>query len=194
MESKFNKIGLFGASGTGKTTLAKHISETYKLPYVNSSSSKLWGKYGYKTHQEVHEDAYLNPTNGIILQREILESRNCLFKLRQYFITDRTPVDQMAYFMYYFPFLGSIQKLTFIDKLKQQVKYFDAFIFVEFNTPDIEDNGKRVLDPVYQVAVDGMMQGIVKHNLLDIQVPILVLPEWDWEKRKHEVEQFLASI
>lgn len=192
METKFRRVGIAGASGTGKTHLAKYITKTYQLPYLNSSSSRLWGKYGYRNHTDVHQDVYRNPDKAFDLQNDIRISRSFLLGHKKYLVTDRTPIDHAAYFLNYFQIGRPTIKYRFIEELKDQVGFFDAFIFVRFNRETIvEDNGVRITDPYYQMVTDSIMNMVIENNLLDIKVPILILDKWDWGTRVKQVTQFL---
>ena len=191
MESKFKRIGILGASGTGKTRLAQFITAEYQLQYLNSSSSKLWDRYGYKNHRDVVEDAFKNPSAWIDLQNDILELRRGMLMGNAYFVTDRTPVDQAAYFLSYFPSLNFINKAGFISRLREQIKSFDALIFIRYDNASIEDNGVRIQDPLYQLQIDYTMQMILDKDVLGIKVPILVLDKWHWLDRVEKVKAFL---
>jgi adenylate kinase family enzyme len=191
MVSKFNKICISGASGTGKTTLATYIAENYQLPYLNASSSRLWSNYGYKNHEDVHRDVYQHEDIALRLQNDILNSRNSLFSCKKYFVTDRGPIDQLAYFLNYFQISNPMKKVMFINLVRKQLRYFDAFIFIRFSNTVIEDNGLRILDPYYQLIIDSIMAMIIEKNLLDIKVDIITIPEWDWDTRTKLVDKFI---
>ena len=74
MESA-NKIFISGTSGIGKTTLAKFISEKFSLPYISTSASSLWPKYGFTNHADALKKCLANPEVGFLYQREILYNR-----------------------------------------------------------------------------------------------------------------------
>ena len=50
---EFKRIGFAGPSGIGKTTLAKWISEEYKIPFISSSYSDLIPETKNITHEEM---------------------------------------------------------------------------------------------------------------------------------------------
>lgn len=193
MRSKYKRVGLVGASGTGKTTLASYISTEFQLPYLNSSSSKLWDGYGYKNHRDVQWASWADPDNALRLQEEILTVRDSMFACKNWFVTDRTPIDQLAYYLNYFQLISPITKIAFVNRLKAQGNRFDAIIFLRFTNELIEDNGRRIIDPFYQIMVDALMNSIIERNILGMKVPVLTLDMWDWNTRRDEVIKFLRG-
>lgn len=106
-------IGLTGAHRTGKTTLAKEVSERMGIPFVQTSSSEVINSLGFYVQDE------LTFTDRLLVQNAILD--DALAKWGQYagqtFITDRTPIDMLAYTM------ADIQRSTLdvgIDSLDHQ--------------------------------------------------------------------------
>ncbi|EOG3724158.1 AAA family ATPase, partial [Salmonella enterica subsp. enterica serovar Cerro] len=47
------RIGITGAQGSGKTTLAKYIDEHYGVPYVDAGVGKLMSRLGVKVGEEL---------------------------------------------------------------------------------------------------------------------------------------------
>lgn len=192
MESKYKRVALIGASGVGKTTLAKYLSTEFELPYLNTSSSDLWEQFGFFSHEDVQMAVYENPQKLYKLQEKILEIRNANYFSRTSFITDRSPIDQCAYFLNYFQISNPIDKFSFINRLKPQANKVDAYIFVRYNNEIIENDGKRIIDPLYQLGIDSLMGMVIDKNLLDIDKPLLVLDKFDWSYRLDKCLRFLV--
>lgn len=194
MESRFKRICISGASGTGKTKLAKYISDIFDIPFISASSSNLWGEFGYGTHSEVHKDAFINPSNGMKLQNKILNTRQEMYYNKSYFVTDRGPIDHLAYYLNYFQVShNAITKTAFIEKLNKQLQHFDAMIFVRFNQSTIENNGIRIVDPYYQLVIDSIMNLIIDKQLLNLKVPLINLPTWNWDLRVIDINNFICQ-
>lgn len=195
MLSKYKRICISGTSGTGKTTLANHIAKRYAMEYVNTSSSIIWGDKIRK-----HEDIFgLNKKELIELQEKILEFRNqklgTVHSIGYSFVTDRGPLDHLAYYLNYTQVGYNIfDKFQFLTKLKAQACYFDALIYLRFCNlkMEIEDNNKRIIDPFFQIQMDGFMFELLSRNVLRINYPVLVVDVWDWEKRINNVLEFLT--
>lgn len=190
---RFKKVCISGVSGTGKTTLAKHISEEYGLPYLNSSSSKLWEHYGFTNHQQVHFSSFTNAELGVRYQKEIVKLRESQLQgSNGQYVTDRGPLDLATYYLNYFQITQNTeQKWDFLNGLIRLVDYFDAFIYIKYNGNLIEDNGRRIQDPFYQLVTDSIMHRIVSENLLRISVPMIIIDQWNWDYRVKVVKHFL---
>lgn len=85
-------IGLAGAHRTGKTTLAKIIAEELEIDFVSSSFGEAAKRHGYDAVAD------MTLTERIGMQIKVLhEHQNFLMANRKVVITDRTPIDMLAY-------------------------------------------------------------------------------------------------
>lgn len=91
------RIGLTGYHGSGKTTLAKAISEEKKFGLVESVAHSVFQRYGFGQNSPMSVGQRLYLQNQI-LERQIDEyqrPRELMFNDR--YIADRTPLDMAAY-------------------------------------------------------------------------------------------------
>lgn len=191
-----DRIFITGTSGVGKTTLAKFISERFGLPYISTSASTLWPKYGFSSHADALKKCMANPEIGFLYQRDILFNRVDRLVNEKEFVTDRGPIDNLAYFLLQQAYHSDENNLTFINACKQLHRLADKTIFLTL--PDttegysIENNSKRITSMVYQKMVDNTMQMVIDeyfngYNILYIKV-------WDMEYRKKITEDFIKGI
>lgn len=86
--------GLSGAQRTGKSTLAKKYAETYGIPYLQTSASGTFDRLGFSPKLD-----YPLPVR-LEIQNEILKDLSAQYKAGGIiWITDRTPIDLMAYML-----------------------------------------------------------------------------------------------
>ena len=90
------KIGLCGAHGTGKTTLAKKYSEHAQIPYLDAGAGRFLKTLGVDLSNDnmpvverLETQFLLVQHIGTITSKQSANSGS--------FITDRTPVDVLAY-------------------------------------------------------------------------------------------------
>ena len=86
--------GLTGASGTGKTTLAKAIANDLGIEYISASISESAKKHGFNSVSPMPIHVRLT------MQRHLLEDHTALIALSpRPAITDRTPLDMISYML-----------------------------------------------------------------------------------------------
>lgn len=88
-------FGVGGASGTGKTTLAKDVSAMLNVPYHDASVTKIMQRIGFDPVAAGHD------LDSRLTAQEHLLDAFCadLRALPRPFITDRTPIDMAAYML-----------------------------------------------------------------------------------------------
>ena len=163
------RIMLAGPSGIGKTTLAKAIAEAYNLPYVYGSY-RTFSPEEMKTmpHKEM-----LNQSPGDILKRDyqVLTQRAKSFKDMDAYVTDRSYLDQMAYF---------VQKLSShipsceVDEFMKHATELllkqgpDLVIYVPFTVNHFknwttEDDGQRIPSNWYQYHTTSSFNALIEY-------------------------------
>ena len=194
--SKPKRIMICGASGTGKTTLAKHISELYGLEYVNTSASKLWDKYGFKSHADALKGSMLDKDLGFKYQWDILRARRREVQDLMAYITDRSFIDNLTYIMLQ---MGSQLCQDDIENLveiaREGMSNVDGLIFIEFSDDVVlEDNGKRIINAYYQQMVNAVMKWVISEVKMDVDIEILTINQWDFETRIIQVNTWLKNL
>ncbi|MDV5678127.1 AAA family ATPase [Klebsiella pneumoniae] len=85
------RIGITGAQGSGKTTLARYIDAHYGIPYVDAGVGKLMSSLGVKVGER------LPLYERLQVQMEIVRHIEMITRGVEGFVIDRTPADVMAY-------------------------------------------------------------------------------------------------
>ena len=85
------RIGITGAQGSGKTTLARYIDAHYGIPYVDAGVGKLMSSLGVKVGER------LPLYERLQVQMEIARHIEMITRGVEGFVIDRTPADVMAY-------------------------------------------------------------------------------------------------
>lgn len=212
------KIHLTGCSGVGKTSLAKHISREYNIPFISGSYSDLIPQ----TREEKHSDMITKDSKLIFEQdNQVLNLRHKQLRNQCNFVTDRSYIDSIAYM---------INKLS-IHIRSCDIESFNTvcetllarecthLIFIPFTTKflekwHIEDNNKRVLNKYYQFQISQLIFGILdtfnfklskgktwlvgeKTGTITLplsgkKIEVLILDELDFDKRTKIVKKFLG--
>ena len=85
-------IGLCGSHRTGKTTLAKEVSCKTGLKFIQTSTSEVFAQNGLDPSEP------MDFSTRIWIQNKVVSAAEEVWKgAGERFITDRTPIDMMAY-------------------------------------------------------------------------------------------------
>lgn len=185
------RIMIAGPSGIGKTTIAKWISEEYNIPFISGSVSNLIPQTKDMTHSEM-----LSRDLDTLVKEDwqILNLRQKLFKDKPSFVSDRSFLDSAAYYWYkQMEHQPECELEHFIETCLQLTReYCDMLVMVHYEYSnifnwEIEDNGKRLRNRFFQVAISGLM--------LDIfgtwDVPKVLVASLDLEERKKMLRLYL---
>jgi len=164
------KIGVCGSHRTGKTTLAKHLSQTLDIPFIPTQTNNIFAQHG------LHPAQPLEFKTRLSIQQQILESAINLWQTQTY-VTDRTPIDFMAYT------LADIQGTT-PDEFTQLENYlmtcfqatdefFTQLIIIQPAIPLIQAPGKAALNRGYMEHLNILIQGLCHDERLHCQAYVI---------------------
>lgn len=181
------RIMICGASGTGKTALAKHISELYELPFVSTSAKKLWKDFGFVSHKDVRIKSFSDSKLGMEYQTEILLERGNILRYHDKFVTDRSFVDNVVYMLMDLSHTitnGEVE--DFLRLCRMGMVKCDLLIFIRW-TDDIvfQDDKNRITNRYYQAMVDKIIEWILYSGYITDPVVTKVkeIDMWDFESR-----------
>jgi hypothetical protein len=163
-------IGLCGAHRTGKTTLARRYAEINNIPFVQISTSDVFERHGLDPAKP------MSFSMRLWIQGLILAEAKAVWEGTQHFITDRTPIDFMAYT------LADIQGDTEVDApaLKEYMaqcfdalsKYFSHLVVIQPGIPLVFEQGKAALNSAYIEHLNTLTLGLChdSRNLAGVSV------------------------
>lgn len=86
------RIAFCGASGTGKSTIAKWLAEQLGLPFCDVGSREIAAKMGFASPYDVDRAGMRGA-----FQRKLFAAKRSWEEQRASFVTDRTHFDNLAY-------------------------------------------------------------------------------------------------
>lgn len=206
---RFNKIQLTGPSGTGKTTLAKLLSDDLNIPFISTSAKNVWPQFRIKKHSQVFD---LSIPDFNDYQEAVNNSRvDALLGMNSYISDRAVGVDSIAY---YFDYLSGKLSKTELDIFKHKVEIdmlttTDAIIYLPYNFDKqniIEDDGMRITNRYYQEKMTMMFDYVIgllsdrqltPHwrytTLCEGQVHVLKLDSWDLAKKTRLSAKFIKN-
>lgn len=170
------RIILSGPSGCGKTTLATEISRQLGIPFISNSAGDILSEedkvelhrdFGWKAqgHREVIRLSSINPDFGYQFQYRVLMARKKLYLLNDEAIFDRSFIDNAVYFtLQVAPYIDYDKCLAFYNECKElQETLVDKTIIISYERQlEVEENGSRVSNLIYQQAVDDVFKGLLR--------------------------------
>jgi len=202
------RLAFCGASGSGKSTMAKYIAQTMGLKYTENSAGLLLteaqqkylvDKYGWTKsgHRDVIRLSNINPGFAWDFQEQLLKTRAEFIWNNSGFVIDRSPVDNLTYFLLQTAHLTSELNCDFFhSKVTDAMKPITHVIFLPTLNKDVEDNGSRISNWYYQM----MVTAVFKHTITNYFTPNLSLDfayleytTWDLETRKREIINWLLQ-
>jgi AAA domain len=152
-------IGLCGSHRTGKTTLAEAISRRTGMPFLKTVTSEVFQQCG------LDPSGPMDFQKRLWIQHKILDAAEKIWQAEKaQFITDRTPVDMMAYT------LADIQGTTEVnfDELEGYLArcidvtnaFFTLLVLVQPGIPLMHEEGKAALNEGYLEHLNYMILGL----------------------------------
>lgn len=176
------KIGMTGAHGTGKTSMAEAMQKVaFKNFALVPSTARQIKEYGYPINREATElSQLLVPLLRIIDEAEASTNEHNRF-YKQGIISDRTLIDSLAYTMYQTAHVWEhgemIEHVTF-RLAKMHMRTYNVLLYFPIYWDNVDD-GVRDPDEAYRREIDLNVKSVLE--LLDIEY--LTVPDVSPEER-----------
>ncbi|OPX90073.1 MAG: Cytidylate kinase [Pelotomaculum sp. PtaB.Bin104] len=149
------KIGISGAQSTGKTTLARALSEKLGLPLIEEQARVAAREFGYKNLKATKEQPALGRQfQWRCLMLQMAAEDHC----PEGFISDRTVLDNAVYWMKWNSrWSESKENMLFYRTVEDRVGKYDFIVYVPLEIPLVAD-GFRSTGRDYQEEIDFMIR------------------------------------
>ncbi|MCV6637582.1 AAA family ATPase [Candidatus Albibeggiatoa sp. nov. NOAA] len=176
------KIGICGGHRTGKTTLARDTAQQLDLNFVQTSTSAVFQQHG------LDPATPMDFTTRLWIQDKIILAAQEIWQQQQTaFITDRTPIDFMAYT------LGDIQGKTEVEfeNLENYLNQcfeltnstFQHLFILQPAIPLVYETGKAALNKAYIEHLNTVVLGLCHDERLHIPVSVIPRQVMDLQQR-----------
>ena len=180
------RVALCGSSGTGKSTLAKWISETYHLPINPNGARSVAKEMGFDSPYDVDKAGRRSE-----FQKKVVVAKCAWENEHDSFVTDRSHIDNTVYTM-----MHDIKVLTdeFLDSNMKALSRYTHFIYCPVSVfCDLDDDPVRVKNTAYHKVYDVALQGFIKTYVTVAGGPyFMALNDRTLEDRKVSVEAMLS--
>lgn len=175
------KVAITGASGTGKTFLARYIADRYDLPICPVGARSVSAAMGFTSPYDVDKI----PGKRAEFQLRLFTEKREWEDRTSAFVTDRTHFDNLAYTA-----MGNaVDQLpswafqAYVDAAKN---YTRIFYLPLRSFQNLGDDPQRKDDPTYHLVYDLLLQGLLR----DFALNWTPLPEF--KTRLDKVSQILG--
>lgn len=203
------KIACVGPSGSGKTTMAEYLAKKLNMKFIRNSAGliipkatqeQLFERYGWSKsgHKDVIRLSHINPEFGLEYQKAILEARTAIIHNTESFIMDRSPIDNVTYFItqasMYQPIAVCEDFINHAREVAQELTHLFAFHTMDY---EVEDNQSRVSNVYFQRSVDAVFDDTLKRYFekpMKLTTRITHLKTWDLIEKKSIVLQVFDEL
>ncbi len=148
------RIGIAGASGTGKTTLAKAIAAQYGWPINPVGSRSVAKSMGFDNPYDVDAAGRRKE-----FQESLFAQKSAWEEEQEAFVTDRTYLDNLTYCALHMP--AELEDGA-IDRYKSQMKRYDLVLFLPRVVNQKLSDGVRLQNETYHEFYELILRKLLK--------------------------------
>lgn len=178
-------IGFMGSHGTGKTSTAHELSSITRIHFLGSTA-RVADQIGLAVNQEAD---YLS-------QLLVTVSRaNQVLRAKERIITDRTPLDSLAYTTYQIDYMWKERPDYLGWYLRESRSLVEAamerytHLFYFPICWESEEDGLRKADPDYQRAIDDRILVLIR----EMNLPVVTMPNVSASERAYMIKQAVVT-
>jgi len=189
-------IGLIGAHRVGKTTLAAAAAEKSNIPFIPTNLSAILRR------EKIDLSKPIDIMRKMEIQQMLLDETVELFKTQQgSYITDRTPLDMLAYVLAEIGPHASLEASESILKYSKDCfthtnQLFDLIVLVQPGI-EIKQDIKKETAPINQAYIETLnyiMTGLIYNESCTPKKFIIQRDCIDFDKRAEIIAHFLSIL
>jgi nicotinamide riboside kinase len=180
-------IGLMGAHGTGKSTLATAIAGERSLTYIPSRAGEVFKRVALSLDRPLTAEERLSVQEAILDQHEADIRR----APARGWVTDRTPLDMAAYVLGDAAIVEEGQQKRALDYVRRCVeatnRHFGFLMLVQPGIPYINDGSRPPPNMVVAERMNATLWGLAMQKEVNVACGFIYRETLDLERRKAAV-------
>ena len=150
------RIGIVGAAGTGKTTLARELAAALGIPLIPDFVPAILREHGKESWREVRDFRLRRIIRFAVIERKIAAERAA-----EAFVSDRTVIDYLAYWLHnQAEHEPHEQNLALVEMVRGHLGRYDRCVFLPFREA-IEGGTYRNVDPIHNLRIAAQKRGLM---------------------------------
>lgn len=187
------KIAFTGAGGTGKTTMAKYLSQKWDIPYVGSVSRLVMQEMGIESEAAQNN---MSDADLLVLQQAIAKKRIESLAAHESYVTDRCALDNYIYALRRCGgAMTEAHRKVWEEGAVKDLYAHDLVFYTPVGLFPTEHDGTRVTEIAHQYLMDTAMYGFLcKHGFDKMASHLYVLAMPELERRKRYVDALASEV
>lgn len=150
------KLIISGSAGTGKTTLAKRISEHTGVAYIPDYVDVVLSEKRMKSPREMDDQL------AVLIRKEAFERKIEHERREKIFVSDKGVVDYFAYWLIWTSNHASLENnKEFYSKVVEHTRLNkEKPVILQFGKYRISDNDIRSVDYFHQLRIHALIKGL----------------------------------
>jgi hypothetical protein len=185
------RLAFTGASGTGKTTLARWVEKEFGLPFNPVGSRSVAKAMGFDNPYDVDAAGQRGP-----FQHRLVEDKRAWEDAHESFVVDRTTLDNLVYTMLHDVYAINAELM---QKIADGMKRYTHIVFCPFDVfhsmgddPNRVGGGKYEADDTYHKLYELVLKAVVQ-DYRPVEVPMTRLLRGDLPGRQAWVGRFIRG-
>lgn len=148
------RIAFIGSHSTGKTTVARPVADALDFPFLTEVVREVARTWGLTP-------ATVPPHRVVNFQWDVLESQMFGERLHDEFVSDRSTLDNAAYFLAYAAHRATPEAVyNYLAQARNHMEKYDLLILIPPMFPPVDD-GERHTDPREQERIHDIVCGLI---------------------------------